>query len=186
MAAAVPIVLGLLALVDSGFAGFRAATGRDARIVKRSYFLLAARRGLTGGAIGLGLLTLLIVVTLAGSADPGARYGELLHAGTRMLQVLAPYASLVVASLLAYWLLPMRGSTFVILVGLGPFTLLRPLIVLGALVWSVAGSSDWLAWVVATAAAAGVLAVEPVVHRRWYRGRIWKRQRRRCRGDERG
>ncbi|ANN18220.1 oxidoreductase [Amycolatopsis orientalis] len=172
MAAVVPLVLGLLALVDSGFAGFRAATGRNARIGKRSYFLLAVRRGLTGGAIGLGLLALLIVVTLACSADPDARYGGLLRAGTRMLQVLAPYAALVVASLLAYWLLPMRGSTFVILVGLGPFTLLRPLIVLGALVWSVAGSSDWLAWVVATAAAAGVLAVEPVIHRRWYQAPV--------------
>lgn len=172
MATVVPIALGLLALVDSGFAGFRAATGRNARIVKRSYFLLAVRRGLAGGAIGLGLLASLIAVTLACSVDPGARYGGLLLAGTRMLQVLAPYAALVVASLLAYWLLPMRGSTFVILVGLGPFTLLRPLIVFGALVWSVAGSGDWFAWVVATAAAVGVLAVEPVIHRRWYRAPV--------------
>lgn len=168
MAMVVPIVLGLLALVDTAFAGFRAATGRNARISKRSYFLTAARRGLAGGAIGLGLLAVLIVVTLSRSADPGARYGELVHAGTRMLQVLAPFAVVVVVSLLAYWLLPMRESTFVILVGLGPFTLIRPVIVLCATVWSVAGSSDPLAWVVAMAAA-GVLAVEPVVHRRWYR-----------------
>ncbi|WP_409496566.1 oxidoreductase [Amycolatopsis sp. cmx-11-12] len=168
MATVVPVVLGLLALVDAGFAGFRAAVGRNALIRKRSYHLLAARRGLVGGAIGLGLVALLIVATLGCSADPAARYGELVRAGTRMLQVLVPFAALVVASLAAYWLLPMRESTFVILVGLGPFTLIRPTVVLGATVWSVAGSSDWLAWAVAIAAATGVLAVEPVVHRRWY------------------
>ncbi|WP_086667492.1 oxidoreductase [Lentzea kentuckyensis] len=172
MVTMVPVVLGLLALVDAGFAGFRAAAGRNARIRKRSYHLLAARRGFVGGAIGLGLVALLIVATLGYSADPGARYDELVRAGTRMLQVLAPFAALVVASLLAYWLLPMRESTFVILVGLGPFTLIRPAVVLGATVWSVAGSVDWLVWAVAIGAAVSVLAVEAVVHRRWYRAPV--------------
>jgi hypothetical protein len=172
MATVVPVVLGLLALVDAGFAGFRAATGRNARIRKRPYYLVAVRRGVAGGAIGLGLVALLVVVTLGGSADPGARYDALVRAGMRMFQVLVPFAALVVASLLAYWLLPMRESTFVILVGLGPFTLLRPAVALGATVWSVAGSTDWLAWAVAIAASVGVLAVEPVVHRRWYRAPV--------------
>jgi hypothetical protein len=165
----VPVVLGLLALVDAGFAGFRAATGRNARIHKRSYYRLAARRGLVGGAIGLGLVALLIVVALGYSAVPGARYDELIRSGTRMLQVLLPFAALVVASLLAYWRMPMRESTFVILVGLGPFTLIRPAVVVGATAWSVAGSIDLLAWAVAITAAVSVLAVEPVVHRCWYR-----------------
>ncbi|MFK0250622.1 oxidoreductase [Amycolatopsis azurea] len=172
MATIVPVVLGLLALVDAGFAGFRAATGRNARIRKRPYFMLAACRGLASGAIWLGLVALLVVVTLAGSVDPFARYDALVDAGVRMVQVLVPFAALVVASLLAYCLLPMRQSTFVILVGLGPFTLLRPAVTLGATVWSVAGSTDWLAWAVAIAASAGVLAVEPVVHRRWYRAPV--------------
>ncbi|NUT96492.1 MAG: oxidoreductase [Saccharothrix sp.] len=172
MATVVPVVLGLIALVDAAFAGFRAATGRNALIRKRPYYLRAAWRGLVGGTMILGLVALLVVVTLGGSADPGARYDGLVGAGTRMLQVLAPFAVLVVVSLLAYWLLPMRESTFVILVGLGPFTLLRPVVALGATVWSVAGETDWLVWVVAITAAAGVLAVEPVVHRRWYRAPV--------------
>lgn len=172
MATIVPVLLGLLALVDAGFAGFRAATGRNARIRKRLYYLLAARRGLAGGAIGLGLVALLVVATLSGSADPGARYDALVRAGMRMLQVLVPFAALVVASLLAYWLLPMRESTFVILVGLGPLTLVRPAVALGATVWSVAGSTEWLAWAVAIAASVSVLAVEPVVHRCWYRAPV--------------
>jgi hypothetical protein len=62
-----------------------------------------------------------------------------------VLEVLLPFAGAVVLSLVAYALLPMGESTFVILVGLGPFTLVRPAVVV--------------------AAAAGVLAVEPWVHR---------------------
>jgi hypothetical protein len=158
----------LIALVDAGFAGFRAATGRNARIGKRAYYLLAARRGLAGGAAGLGLVALLALAPLGLSADPASRYDGLVAAGGRMLQVLTPFAALVVVSLVAYWALPMRESTFVILVGLGPFTLARPVVVLVAAGWTVAGSSDWLVWTVAAAAAASVLAVEPAVHRRWY------------------
>lgn len=169
MKTVVPVVLGTLALVDAGFAGFRAATGRNARIRKRSYYLTAALRGLVSGALGLGLVAALIVVTLAGSADPGARYDELVGGGTRMLQVLAPFAAVVVVSLLAYWWLPMRASTVVILLGLGPFSLVRPVVVVVATAWSVMESSDWLVWTVAIVAAVTVLAVEPIVHRRWYR-----------------
>ncbi|MGM1060078.1 oxidoreductase [Saccharothrix sp. Mg75] len=169
MAAVVPLVLGVLALVDAGFAGFRAATGRNGRIDKRSYYLSAARRGLVVGATALGLVALPVAATLVVSADPGARYDELVRAGTRMLRVLVPFAVLVVASLLGYWLLPMRESTFMMLIGLGPFTLVRPAVVLGAVAWVVAGSADPLAWAVAITAATGVLAVEPLVHRRWYR-----------------
>ncbi|HET9143475.1 oxidoreductase [Actinophytocola sp.] len=169
MAATVPVLLGLLALIDGGFAGFRAATGRNARIRKRRYYLLAARRGYGVGAAGLGFVALLVATALAVSADPVPRYAELVRAGIRLLQILLPFAALVVLSLLGYWLLPMRESTFVILVGLGPFTLLRPAVVLGATAWSVLGSTDWLVWAGEVTAAVSLLAVEPVVHRRWYR-----------------
>lgn len=172
MTVLIPLVLGTLALLDAALAGFRAATGRNARIRKRSYYLTASRRGLAGGAVGLGTVALLIVATLATSADPGARYAELARAGTRMLQVLAPFAAVVVISLLAYWLLPMRGSTFVILIGLGPFTLARPVVVVAAVLWSVTASGDWLVWSVALAAAVVVLGVEPIVHRCWYRAPV--------------
>jgi hypothetical protein len=130
MAAVVPAVLVLLALI-AGFAGFRAATGRNARIRKRCYYLMAVYRGFGGGAAGLGLVALVVAMALGSAADPGARYDGLVRAGTRMLVALAPFAALVVVSLLANWVLPMRVSTFVILVGLGPFTLVRPVVVLG-------------------------------------------------------
>jgi hypothetical protein len=158
-----------LALVDAAFAGFRACNGRNARIRKKTYNVRAARRGIATGTAGISVIALLIAITLGCTAHPVRRYDALVHAGTRMLEVLVPFALAVVLSLVAYWLLPMRESTFVILIGLGPFTLLRPAVVLGATVWSVTGSTDWLVWVGALLAAISVLAVEPVVHRRWYR-----------------
>lgn len=127
----IPTLLVAVALVDGGFAGFRAATGRNARIDKRAYNLRAARRGL-------------------------------------MVSSAAPFAAVVATSLAAYWVLPIRESTFVILVGLGPFTLARPFVVLAAAAAAVAGSSQWLVWAGTVTASAGVLLVEPRVHRRWY------------------
>jgi hypothetical protein len=165
----VPATLAFLALVDAGFAGFRASTGRNARIRKGTYHIQAARRGIAGGTVGLAVLASLILLTLAHTPHPIRRYELLVHAGTRMLVVLTPFAVVAALALATYWLLPMRASTFVILVGLGPFTLLRPALVAGATAWSITGSTDWLVWASGLLAAICVLAVECVVHRHWYR-----------------
>ncbi|MEV0405532.1 oxidoreductase [Actinoallomurus sp. NPDC050550] len=165
-AVTVPVLLGGLAVVDGAFAGFRAATGRNARIHKRDYALAAARRG---AAVSVPGLAATAVVSLTGAAGEGHWYGDLVEAGTRMLAVVAPYAAVVILSLAAYWLLPMRESTFVILVGLGPLTLARPAVVAAAVAAAGLGARDWLIWTAAVTAAAGVLVVEPWVHRRWYR-----------------
>jgi hypothetical protein len=165
-AVTVPALLVTLAAVDGGFAGFRAGTGRNARIHKRDYGRLAAGRGV---AVSMAGLVSTAVVTLAGSAGQEDRYADLIEAGVRMLTILLPYALVVVISLVGYWLLPIRASTSLILVGLGPFTLARPAMVAAATAAAVIGSRDWLIWVAALTAATGVLAVEPWVHRRWYR-----------------
>ena len=169
---AVPALLVLLALVDGAFAGFRAATGRNARIRRRAYTLRAAWRGLATSLVGLGATAVLAGMALVFTAHPGQRYDRLVHAGTRMLAVLLPFAGAVVLSLAMYLLLPMRESTFVILVGLGPFTLIRPAVAVVAAAWSVIGAADWLVWAGTIVAATGVLSVEPWVHHRWYRAPI--------------
>ena len=162
----VPLLLVTLALVDGAFAGFRAATGRNARIDKRRYNLRASLRGLMVAASLLAFEGVVLSVALA--ADGGRSYDALVRAGGRMLLVLLPFAAVVVLSLAAYWLLPMRESTLVIVVGLGPFTLVRPLVVLAAALTAVIGTHTWLVWLGTLLTAGGVLAVEPFVHRRWY------------------
>jgi hypothetical protein len=165
-AVTVPALLVTLAVVDGAFAGFRAGTGRNARIRKREYNLLAAGRGVAVSMAGLAVTG---AVTLVGTVGQGHRRPELIDAGTRMLIVVTPYALAVVISLVGYWALPIRESTFLVLVGLGPFTLMRPAVVAVAVAAAVSGSSDRLTWAAALTAGTGVLIVEPWVHRRWYR-----------------
>jgi heme/copper-type cytochrome/quinol oxidase subunit 1 len=167
-AVAVPVVLASIAVVDGVLAGFRAATGRNGRIRKHGYYLVAMRRGLvTGGAV-LGCLAIVLGAVLSIAPDPAARYAGLTRAGITMLWVIGPFAAAVLASLLGYAVLPRRPATFLILLGLGPLTLIRPGVTVTAGL-----AAAWTAPNLPTAgcavlAATSVLAVEPWVHHRWY------------------
>ncbi len=118
-------------------------------------------RGFTVAATSLSIAATVIGAGLVTEADGGRTYDALAHAGGRMLVVLTPFAALVVASLAAYWLLPMRESMFVIIVGLGPFTLMRPLVVAAASAAAVWGQDQPLVWLGTLLTAGGVLVVEP-------------------------
>jgi hypothetical protein len=54
-------------------------------------------------------------------------------------------------------------------IGLGPLTLMRPLVVAGACVGTLLTGGGAPALLVGVVAGAAVLSVEPLVHRRWYR-----------------
>ncbi|GAB3837179.1 oxidoreductase [Dactylosporangium cerinum] len=167
-AVAVPVVLASIALVDAALAGFRAATGRNGLIRKRAYYVVAMRRGLAAGAAVLGCLALVLGAVLATAPDPGVRYTGLTRAGISMLWVIGPFAAVVVASLAGYAVLPRRPATFLILLGLGPLTLIRPWVTVTAGLTAAWTAPDPLTAVCAVLAATSVLAVEPWVHRRWY------------------
>lgn len=164
----VPTVLAAIALIDGMMAGFRAATGRNGRIRKRGYYVVAMRRGLAAGATVLGCLALVLTVVLATAPGPATRYTDLTHAGTTMLWIIGPYAAIVVASLAGYAVLPRRLATFLILLGLGPFTLLRPWVAIAAGLTAAWTAPNPLTAGCAMLAATSVLAVEPWVHYRWY------------------
>ena len=167
-AATVPAALAGIALLDGVLAGFRAATGRNGRIRKHAYYRTAMRRGLTASVAVLALLALACGIVIATAPDPGTGYANLTRTGTVMLWILGPYAGVVVASLLGYAVLPRRPATFLILLGLGPLTLLRP--------WVAGAAGLTAAWTApnlptagcAVLATIGVLTVEPWVHHRWY------------------
>ncbi|GAA0354226.1 hypothetical protein NE235_07985 [Actinoallomurus spadix] len=159
----VPVALAGLTVADGAFAGLRAATGRNGRIRRRAYIVTAAGRG---AAVALAGLAATAVVSLG---DLGRRHQALTEAGARTLAVVAPYAALAVLSLGAYLLLPMREGALMVVVGLGPLILVRPIVVAGAVVAACLGTRDPVIWAAAGTAAAGVLTVEPLVRRRWYR-----------------
>lgn len=167
-AVTVPLVLASIAVIDGTLAGFRAATGRNGRIRKRGYYIVAMRRGLAAGVAVLGFLALVLGAVLAAAPDPAARYAGLTRAGTTMLWLIGPFAAVVLASLIGYAVLPRRPATYLILLGLGPFTLIRPWVTVTAGLAAAWTARDLPTAGCALLAATGVLAVEPWVHHRWY------------------
>ncbi|MFE3182204.1 hypothetical protein ACFXKR_15260 [Streptomyces violascens] len=159
--------LAALGLIDAAFSGFRAFAGRDARIRKARAVARAASRGLAVGA-ALLLVPVLTALGVLLSADDRARtYAALSAGGTAFLLPLTLYAATVALSLTAYFVLPFRASTLAMVMGLGPLTLIRPLVVTLACLNALA-YGGWTALLVGTVAGAAVLCVEPLVHRRWY------------------
>ncbi|MFG2985514.1 hypothetical protein ACGFYQ_30355 [Streptomyces sp. NPDC048258] len=167
-APALSLTLTALGLVDSAFSGFRAYAGRDARIRKHRAVVRAALRGLAVG----GALLLAPVLTAGGvllaAADRARTYAALTEGGIGYLGPLACYALAVLLSLAAYFVLPFRAATLAMVAGLGPLTLLRPLVVAAACVGAFARGGGVPALLVGTVAGVAVLCVEPLVHRRWY------------------
>ena len=167
-AVVVPAALASLALIDAALAGYRAATGRNGRIRKRAYHLVAMRRGLAAGVTLLSSQAAFLAVVLVTAPHPADRYAGLTQAGTTMLWILGPYAALVLASIGGHALLPRAPATFLILLGLGPFTLIRPWLTVAAGATAAWTASDPAIAVCALLAATSVLTVEPWVQRRWY------------------
>ncbi|MFC9331558.1 hypothetical protein [Kitasatospora sp. NPDC057015] len=160
--------LAALGVVDAAFSGFRAYAGRDARIRKHRANLRAALRGLAVGTVLLLAPALTAVVLLLTAADPHRAYAALTAGGLGYLLPLALYATAVLLSLAAYFLLPFRASTLAMVVGLGPLTLLRPLAIAAACLGALL-AGGWASLLIGTVAGAAVLSVEPLVHRHWYR-----------------
>jgi hypothetical protein len=157
-----------LALTDGGLAGFRAAAGRSALIRKGRYNLRAAVRGLGCSVILLGGLGTGLGLYLETSRQPTAAFAALAAAGTRMSLVYLPYAIVVLASLAGYFTFPVRASSWTILAGLGPLTIIRPVVAVAGGAVAIWPSTGLAIPIAAGAAVAGVLAIEPLVHRRWY------------------
>lgn len=159
MRAAVPLLLGVLALLDGCFSGFRSAAGRDARTDKRGYARRACLHGTAAGLVVLVLLAACCAVVVPG------RYDAFVRAGGRMLLVLLPYGLLVLAALVAYATSPRPAvQTLASTLVLGPFTLARPLVVVAGV--SAACTVDDAA-VRLTSVLSGVLVlvVEPLLRR---------------------
>lgn len=160
--------LAALGLVDAAFSGFRAYAGRDARIRKHRAVVRAALRGLSVGAVLLLAPALTAGAVLLLAEDPDRAYGALADGGVGFLVPLGAYALAVVFSLAAYLALPFRASTLAVVVGLGPLTLARPLVVAAACAAAFVAGGGWTSLLVGAVAGAAVLCVEPYVHRRWY------------------
>jgi hypothetical protein len=131
----VALLLWVMATMDAAFAGYREAAGRSALIDKRAYYRRAMLRGALFGQVAVGIAGVAVAVSLLLSPEPRALLRELEAVGSRMLIVYVPYA-LIILFTFAVRAAPsvdLRSITSVVI--FGPFTLIRPVVVVAGVVW---------------------------------------------------
>ena len=129
------LLLWLLATVDAAFIGYRDAAGRSALIDKRHYYRRALVRGALVGQIAVAIVGVVAAGMLATSSQPAALFKTFDRVGTRMLMVYVPYALILTATFFVRAIpsVDIRSITSVLV--FGPFTLIRPLVVLAGAIW---------------------------------------------------
>jgi hypothetical protein len=130
-------LLWLLATVDSAFIGYREAAGRNALIDKRAYFRHALIRGALFGQLAVLIVGVTTVIVLISVRDAGFLFSDLELIGARMLMVYVPYAVILLITFCVRAIpsVDIRSITSVLI--FGPFTFIRPLVVLVGAVWGV-------------------------------------------------
>ena len=130
-------LLWLLATVDSAFIGYREAAGRNALIDKRAYFRHALIRGALFGQLAVLIVGVTTAIVLVSVRDAGFLFSDLELIGARMLMVYVPYALILLITFCVRAIpsVDIRSITSVLI--FGPFTFIRPLVVLAGAVWSV-------------------------------------------------
>ena len=130
-------LLWLLATLDSAFIGYREAAGRNALIEKKAYYRHAFIRGALFGQLAALIVGAITALALLTSDNARELWGKLELIGARMLLVYIPYALiiLIALSIRAFPSVDIRSITSTII--FGPFTLIRPLVVLLGAVWGI-------------------------------------------------
>ena len=133
------LLLTILAVIDSVFAGFRESAGSNPLLHKNNYFRLAMFKG---GLVGVGVVCV-IALTGAGHLiivdSPAEIWTEYLKMFERMVQVYGVFATTVLTALFLYASPRPEVSSLVTVIVLGPFTLMRPVVILFGILW---GLSD--------------------------------------------
>lgn len=130
-------LLWLLATVDSAFIGYREAAGRNALIEKGAYFRRALIRGALFGQLAVLIVGVITAIALVTSSDAATLFSKFELVGARMLTVYVPYALIILMTFCvrAVPSVDIRSITSVLI--FGPFTFIRPLIVLAGGLWGV-------------------------------------------------
>jgi hypothetical protein len=137
------LALYLLALLDGLLCGGRVSMGRCALIHKKAYYARALVRGLLGAQVMSTIALAALLVVSGFSAHRAELLADLQSAAGRMLWVFVPYAVAVVLSL-ALRIIPstdLRSATSVF--ALGPFTAIRPLVMVVGVVYGI-WESEWM------------------------------------------
>ena len=147
------LLLGVLAFIDGTLCGFRAAAGRNPRLFLWNYYAASMRRG---ALVSLFTIVLFLGLGLVLRAAGGELvWASMTAAAAKLVFVYGIYATLVVAALGLYLSSSFDLGVLASVLVLGPFTLLRPIVILAGAAW-VAATSDTLA-AASMAVSAGVV-----------------------------
>jgi len=162
-------LLWLLATVDSAFIGYREAAGRNALIKKGAYFRRALIRGALFGQLAVLIVGVITALALVSSSDAAALFSKLEMIGARMLTVYIPYALIILITfcIRAVPSVDIRSITSVLI--FGPFTFIRPLIVLAGAVWGVVAAPGAITIAIAVLIVSLMLGLEYILS--WLRSR---------------
>jgi hypothetical protein len=136
----IAMLLWLLATLDAAFTGYREAAGRNALINKRQYYQRAMITGALFGQVAVVIAGVVVLVSLAFTADRESLLRDYNRAGSRMLIIYLPYALMILLAFLfrAVPSVDIRSITSTVI--FGPFTLIRPLVAVTGLVYGVLGA----------------------------------------------
>lgn len=134
------LLLWLLATVDSAFIGYRDAAGRNALIKKRQYYRHAIFRGALFGQLAVAIAGIVAIMMLLLSPEPARLFADFEQVATRMLMVYVPYALILTITFFIRVMpsVDVRSITSVLV--FGPFTLVRPLVVMAGAIWGLLGA----------------------------------------------
>ncbi len=165
----IPVFLWLLATIDSAFTGYREAAGRNALIDKRAYYRRALIRGALLGQVAVLIVGVITAVTLIVSNDARALFTNMESVGARMLTVYVPYALILLITFLvrAFPSVDIRSITSVLI--FGPFTFIRPVVVLAGAVWGIVAAPGAITIVLTVLIVSLMLGLGQVIS--WMRSR---------------
>jgi hypothetical protein len=166
ISAAAPILLAVLAIVDAGFAGYRDAAGRSPLIRKERYYRRAVRRGLLAGTVVCLIVGAIVGALFATGHSPAVAF-DLLHGASLLVLSFGVYATLVLLALGVWLVAEADVRTLASVLVLGPFTLIRPVYILGSCVATALVAHTWQGAAAPLAAACAQLALEPWLARKW-------------------
>ena len=156
-------LLWLLATLDSAFIGYREAAGRNALIDKKAYYWQALIKGAFFGQLAVLLVAVITGGALLVSNESRALFFDLQLIGARMLSVYVPYAVIILITLVvrAFPSVDIRCITSVLV--FGPFTVIRPFVVLAGAIWGVLAAPSAITIVLVLLIASLMLSLEGVL-----------------------
>ena len=163
----VALLLAVLALFDCALAGFRAAAGRQGMIDKRAYFRGAIVSGLLGGVAIVACNAALTAVLVKTAHAPQATWSQLVDAGTTCIWFFGALATATLAAM-ALWFSPTAEvQLLATVIVLGPFTLIRPLVIAAGLAVAAVQTGEVRVGIIAAVAGVTMLGFEHVLGRRY-------------------